>query len=79
MTSNQNHNVSVRLNDSEMKQLKYLQDKYVKRSVGRVSFADVLREAIKELYIVETAKDKEATEKEKAVTIVLENEKNTSK
>ncbi|MDA1509599.1 hypothetical protein PDJ86_22340 [Bacillus cereus group sp. TH36-2LC] len=59
MMEKQNHNVSVRLNDSEFKQLQYLQAKYVKRSVGRVSYADVLRESIKELYIVETQRDKE--------------------
>lgn len=59
MMEKQNHNVSVRLNDSEFKQLQYLQQKYVKRSVGRVSYADVLRESIKELYIVETQRDKE--------------------
>ncbi|MDZ4632284.1 hypothetical protein ORN01_25340 [Bacillus cereus] len=59
MMEKQNHNVSVRLSDSEFKQLQYLQAKYVKRSVGRVSYADVLRESIKELYIVETQRDKE--------------------
>lgn len=78
----QNHNVSVRLSDSEFKQLQYLQAKYIKRSVGRVSYADVLRESIKELYLVEIERDKEvqqATDKEKAVTIVLENEKNVEK
>lgn len=75
----QNHNVSVRLSDSEFKQLQYLQAKYIKRSVGRVSYADVLRESIKELYLVEIERDKQTTDKEKAVTIVLENEKNKEK
>jgi Ran GTPase-activating protein (RanGAP) involved in mRNA processing and transport len=52
--SQQYHNVSVRLNDQDYKQLLFLHDKYNRMSYGKVSLADVLRIAVKELHVVES-------------------------
>lgn len=46
----QQHNVSVRLDESDYKKLKFLHDKYNKMSYGKVSLADVLRTAINIVY-----------------------------
>ncbi|MCY8256472.1 hypothetical protein [Bacillus licheniformis] len=47
------HNVSVRLNTDEYKQLQFIHDKYNRMSYGKVSLADCLRIAVKELYLTE--------------------------
>jgi hypothetical protein len=66
----QYHNVSVRLSETEYKQLTELHDKFNRMSYGKVSLADVLRLAVKELYIAETNADHAKTsEKEKEDTI----------
>lgn len=48
------HNVSVRLNESDYKLLLYLHEKFNRMSYGKVSLADVLRIAVKQLYMSET-------------------------
>jgi hypothetical protein len=53
----QYHNVSVRLNDSDYKQLLFLHDKYNRMSYGKVSLADVLRISVTELFLKETTDD----------------------
>ena len=51
------HNVWARLNDSDYNQLVHLRNKFNRVSYSKVSFADVLRTAINELYLSETKKD----------------------
>jgi Arc/MetJ-type ribon-helix-helix transcriptional regulator len=46
-------NVSVRLDENDYKKLEYLMNKYGRMSMGKVSFADVLRIAVKELHASE--------------------------
>ncbi|MDQ0976639.1 hypothetical protein QFZ31_006691 [Neobacillus niacini] len=47
------HNVSVRLTETDYKQLLEIHDKYNRMSYGKVSLADVLRLGVKELHIKE--------------------------
>lgn len=55
--ANDYHNVSVRLNSTDYKQLEYIHSKYNRMSYGKVSLADVLRIAVKDLYVIEQAKE----------------------
>ena len=51
------HNVWARLNDADYQKLVWLRDKYNDLSYSKVSFADVLRTAINQLYLNETKED----------------------
>lgn len=53
----EHHNVSVRLNETDYKQLLFLHDKFNRMSYGKVSLADVLRIAVKELYLIESKEE----------------------
>jgi hypothetical protein len=71
----QYHNVSVRLSEQDYKQLLFLHDKYNRMSYGKVSLADVLRIAVKELYILEsTDQTKPVTKGNKPVETETEQE-----
>lgn len=48
------HNVSVRLTDDEYNKLLFLLEKFNRMSYGKVSLADVLRTAIKDLHLQES-------------------------
>jgi hypothetical protein len=50
----QYHNVSVRLDESDYKKLLFLHDKFNRTSYGKVSLADVLREAVSQLHLKES-------------------------
>ncbi|MDA2738396.1 hypothetical protein PDQ75_24905 [Bacillus cereus group sp. Bc015] len=64
----QYHNVSVRLNENDYKQLQFLHDKFNRMSYGNVSMADVLRIAIKELYNTESKDMEKPVTHEKVYT-----------
>ncbi|PAW43711.1 hypothetical protein CKQ69_30900 [Bacillus toyonensis] len=64
----QQHNISVRFNDEDYKQLLFLQDKFARMSYGKVSLADVLRIATKELYNIESADMNRPITREKSYT-----------
>lgn len=66
--ANDYHNVSVRLNSEEYKQLEYIHNKYNRMSYGKVSLADVLRIAVKDLYLIEQEKDTPKEETQTPVT-----------
>jgi len=66
--SKQPHNVSVRFSEEDYKQLMFLQDKFSRMSYGKVSLADVLRIATKELYNIESADMNRPITREKSYT-----------
>ncbi|MCU4863136.1 hypothetical protein OB981_24180 [Bacillus cereus] len=64
----QPYNVSVRFNEHDYKQLLFLHDKFNRMSYGKVSLADVLRIATKELYNIESADLNRPVTQEKSYT-----------
>lgn len=56
------HNVSVRFNDDDMKKVQELQDKYSRFSYGRVTLADVIRNAVTDTHLREFAELEEVEE-----------------
>lgn len=64
----QPYNVSVRFNEHDYKQLLFLHDKFNRMSYGKVSLADVLRIATKELYNIESADLNRSVTQEKSYT-----------
>jgi len=48
------HNVTVRLDENDYKQLLFIQEKYNRLSYGKVSLADVLRISVTETFLLET-------------------------
>ena len=74
--SKQPHNVSVRFSEEDYKQLMFLQDKFSRMSYGKVSLADVLRIATKELYNIESADMNRPITREKSYTPKNSNSEN---
>ena len=72
----QPHNISVRFSDEDYKQLLFLQDKFARMSYGKVSLADVLRIATKELYNIESADMNRPITREKSYTPKNSNSEN---
>jgi len=74
--SKQPHNVSVRFSEEDYKQLMFLQDKFSRMSYGKVSLADVLRIATKELYNIESADMNRPITREKRYTPKISDSEN---
>jgi len=74
--SKQPHNVSVRFSEEDYKQLMFLQDKFSRMSYGKVSLADVLRIATKELYNIESADMNRPITREKSYTPKISDSEN---